>query len=110
MSVAFQFAEGRLFNLSYAFTGDSKMLSNFFEGVFGVCLQGKTVLDDVLFFVGKDDQQVLHQFVQLDVLRGKLAIEGKIGVNHFDRGLGLDEGFDVFLRLLALILRQFQNL
>lgn len=68
LGVAFQFAERGLFDLTHTFAGDPEVLSNFLKRLLFGGFQRKAVLDDVLFFVGKNDQEIFHQVMQFDVL------------------------------------------
>ncbi len=84
LRVAFQLSERRFLDLSHTFTSNAKMFANFLESVAFFSFKSKTVTNDVLLFVGKYNQQILNQLVQLDLLSGELTVERKISVNHFD--------------------------
>src|SRR5262249_41944708 len=65
-----QFPQSLGFDLTDAFTSDGKVLTNFFQSMFGTVLEAKTHLDDALFARREGVQDLLGHFFQVDIDHG----------------------------------------
>src|SRR5438876_11085657 len=62
-----QFPQSLGFDLADAFASDGKVLTDFFQSMFGSVLEAETQLDDALFARREGVQDLLGHFFQVDI-------------------------------------------
>src|SRR3989442_15998835 len=65
-----QFPQSLGFDLADAFASDGKVLTDFFQSMFGSVLEAETHLDDALFARREGVQDLLGHFFQVDIDHG----------------------------------------